>query len=110
MYHRARSGKFRDYLEFYSQDNDTSSDPWNEAGGRTKVFDARAQCLVKRGDQNEQYGTVLTDEVVTALMWLDERVENDQVVVWKEVEYEVVHIRPDPGEKSMIVTMRSISK
>ena len=66
--------------------------------------------MVRRGEQNEQYGTVVTDEVVTALMWLNEQAMNDQVVVWNGKEYRVIHVRPDSGYKSMIVTMRLISK
>lgn len=110
MFHNIRSGQMRDFVEFYEQDNDTSSDPWNEPVGRTKVFDARADCMVRRGDQNSSYGTEVTSEIVTMLMWLDERAENDQVVVWNGKEYTVIHVKPDSGDKSMIVTVRLISK
>lgn len=110
MYHKIRSGNLRDYVQFYDLSNETDSDPWNDPSGRTLSFDARADCMVRSGEQNEAYGTSVTSEIITALMWLDERAKNDQVVAWKDKEYEVIHIKPDSGNKSMIVTMRLISK
>lgn len=111
MYHKGiRSGSMRDHVKFYEPDNDTSTDIWNDPSGRTLVFEARANCMTRSGEQNEAYGTSVTSEVITALMWLDERAKNDQVVVWKDKEYEVIHVKPDSGNKSMIVTIRLISK
>lgn len=110
MYHKIRSGNLRDVVQFYEPDNNTDTDSWNEPQGNTLVFEARADCLVKQGDQNQLYGTDVTSEIVTALMWQDDRAKNDQVVVWNNKQYEVIHVRPDSGDKSMIVTIRLISK
>lgn len=68
------------------------------------LFDARAEVLVQSGAALQRYGTEITSQVITVLMWYDERAENDMFIVWEGLTYRIKHIKPDGTQKGMIIT------
>lgn len=81
-----------------------------EQVGETLVFEARAEVQVKSGNQLADFGTVLTSEVITVMMYYDDRALNNQTLKWDSKDYEVKHIRKDTVEQSMIITAERIAK
>lgn len=96
------AGRLRHFVEFLVTPNgsDVNGDPLPP----TTVFSARAEVQVKSGNQLVDYGTALTSEVITVLMWYDPRATNDQILKWNNIDYQIQHIRPDAELKEMIVT------
>lgn len=83
---------------------------YGEQIGETLVFEARAEVQVKRGNQLVDYGTVLTSEVITVLMYFDSRAANNQILQWNNGKYEVKHVAPDTEEHGMIITAERVAK
>lgn len=102
------SGELRDYVQFMIDSDEP--DEWGDPQGSTMVFDARANVQVKSGRQNADYGTVVTQEVITVKMYYDSRAANDQNILWEGKEYEVQHVQPDVRKRAMIVTAESIKR
>lgn len=102
------SGRMRHYVEFILESNDT--DDWGDPVDSTVVFDTRADVQIKSGQQNADYGTVLTQEIITVLCRYDNRAGNDQKVRWNGKEYEVQHVQPDDRYHGMIVTAESVKR
>lgn len=106
---KIRSGRLRHYVEIYRSGG---LNEYNEPDPSLNVlvFSARANVQIKRGNQLQAYGTVLTDEIITSLMYYDGRAQNDHYLVWDGKEYEIQHIAPDELCQSMIITAKVISK
>lgn len=96
------AGRLRHFVEFWEGAGGT--DDYGDPLPSVKVFDARAEVQVKSGAQLSDYGTTLTSEVITVLMWYDLRAKNSQTLKWNNVDYQVQHIRPDDLSKEMVVT------
>ena len=95
-------GRLRHQVTFYSKNELT--DEWGEQQGDITVKTARAEVRVIGGGENASYGTVLTSQVITILMYYDYAIMNDMIVAWGGSKYDIKHIRPDETKRSMIVT------
>lgn len=83
--------------------NELTND-WGEQQGDITVKSARADVKVTSGGESAQYGTVLTSQVITIMMYYDYAITNDMIVAWDGAKYDIKHIRPDESKRSMIVT------
>ncbi len=108
MYHNINAGRLRHYVELYLPNEDT--DDYGQVVDKTLVFDARAEVKTVSGNKVQDYGTTTTSTIITVMMWYDERAENNQVLVFNGVEYQVNHVKPDEYLKSMILTCEVIKK
>lgn len=106
--YKIRSGRLRHIVSIYTPGSGTNE--YGEPVGDVLLFEARAEVQIKTGGQLTNYGTVLTSEIVTALMYYDERANNNQVMVWNEKRYEIKHISRDTTNHSMIITAEIIDK
>lgn len=104
---KINASRLRHYVEFVTTGG---LNDYGEPEGEVQVFDARAEVQVKSGRQLAEFGTVLTSEVITVLMYYDDRANNDQFIVWDSKKYEVKHIAQDTVEQSMIVTAERVAK
>ncbi|AUR81356.1 head-tail adaptor [Vibrio phage 1.072.O._10N.286.48.A12] len=102
MQHKITAGQLTEYVVIKEGFN--VPDENGEIGGERKVFDARADVLVRSGGELAQYGTVVTSEVITALMWYDKRAKNSMYIEWDGKVYRIEHVRPDSQKRSMIIT------
>lgn len=102
MQHKITAGQLNHYVKVVREN--TEPDENGEAVGYVKVIDARADVLVRSGQELAAYGTVVTSEVITVLMWFDERVKNSMFIEWEGNVYRIQHVRPDSTRTSMIVT------
>ena len=103
-----RAGRMRHYVEFMVESTDT--DDWGDPIGFVPVFDARANVQVTSGQQNSDYGSVVTSEIITVLCRYDDRAQNNQTIRWNGKDYEVQHVRPDERMKDMIITAESVKR
>ncbi len=108
MYHSFNAGRLREYVAFYTPN--TEPDEFGQVSDRVLVWDARAEVRTVSGGSMQDYGTTLTSTIITCLMWYNESIANDQIMLWDGVEYAVQHYRPDDARKSMIVTCEVVSK
>ena len=108
MYHNINAGRLRQYVELFVKSNET--DEYGQPIGSVLVFDARAEVKTVSGSKIQDYGTTTTSTIITVLMWFDDRAEDEQVLVYNGVEYEVNHVKPDELFKSMILTCEVIKK
>lgn len=104
---RINSSRLRHYVEFVTMGG---LNDYGEPEGEVLIFDARADVQVKSGRQLAEFGTVLTSEIITVLMYYDGRATNDLHVKWNGGKYEIKHVAPDTVEQSMIVTAERVSK
>lgn len=104
---RINASRLRHYVELVTADG---LNDYGEPEGETLVFDARAEVQVKSGRQLAEFGTVLTSEIITVLMYYDGRAANDLHIKWNGSKYEIKHIAPDTVEQSMIVTAERVGK
>lgn len=79
---------------------------------RTVLFQAWADLQVKSGSELVQLGETMTSEVITALMYYDNRAINSG---WLRVaddltEYKIQHVRPGQTKQAMIITAKVESK
>ncbi|CAH9015423.1 head-tail adaptor [Vibrio phage 393E50-1] len=102
MQHKITAGQLNDYVIIKEGFN--MPDENGEIGGERKVFDARADVLVRSGGELVQYGSTVTSEVITVLMWYDNRAKNSMYIEWEGKVYRIEHIRPDSRKTSMIIT------
>lgn len=103
--YNSHSGRFRHYIEVkrldpLATDDYTGEEVYND------VMTARADVEVKSGRQLQDFGTALTETVITVLMRYDDRMTNDCSIFWKDKVYEVQHIAPDERERDMLVTAK----
>ena len=91
-------------LQHYVQVFDKTEDGFDHTEIYTLVFDARAECLVRSGNEAASFSTTVTSTVITVLMWFDSRMNNTQVLDWNGVKYAILHIKPDVNKQSMIAT------
>lgn len=63
---------------------------------------------VKNGTQLAQMGETMTTEMVTCLMYFDDRVKNSGWLrdLQSDIDYEIQHVRPSRKHQSMIVTAK----
>jgi hypothetical protein len=108
MYHSINAGRLRQYVELFVPSNET--DEYGQILGKTRVFEARAEVRTVSGNKVQDYGTIATGTVITVLMWYNAKVNSNQTLVHKAVEYSVDHINPDDLYKSMILTCSVIKK
>lgn len=104
---KIRAGRLRHVVGLYVSGG---LNDYGEQIGETLVFEARAEVQVKRGNQLVDYGTVLTSEVITVLMYFDSRAANNQILQWNNGNYEVKHVAPDTEEHGMIITAERVAK
>ncbi len=96
------AGRLRHQVTFYMKNELT--DEWGEQQGDILIKSARADVQVTSGGESAQYGTVLTSQVITIMLYYDYAITNDMVVAWDGAKYDIKHIRPDETKRSMIVT------
>lgn len=106
---RIRSGRLRHYVEIYSNGGQNDYGEYDPTL-RSLVFDARANVKVKSGSQMQDFGSELTNEIITVLMYHDTRAGNDMFLIWNDKEYNISHIKPDEDEQSMIITAERVGK
>jgi hypothetical protein len=108
MYHSINAGRLRDLVELFVPNTDT--DIYGQVTGKTLVFDSYAEVKTVSGNKILDYGTSMTSTIITVLMWFDERADNNQILLFNGVQYQVNHIKPDELCKSMILTCEVIKK
>ncbi len=96
------AGRLRHQVTFFMKN--TMTDEWGELQGDVTVKSARADVKVTSGGESSQYGTVLTSQVITIMLYYDAEIDNDMSVEWDGRTYDIKHIRPDETKRSMIVT------
>lgn len=104
---KINSGRLRHYVEFITTDG---LNEYGEPEGDVFVFDVRAEVQVKSGRQLAEFGTVLTSEIITILMYHDSRATNNLYVKWGGDKYEVKHVAKDTIDQSMIITAEKVVK
>lgn len=108
MYHNINAGRLRQYVEI--QELSTDTDDYGQPLGYETVLDARAEVQVKSGKQMQDYGTSITNTVITVLMWYNDSVSNNQALLFNDVRYTIQHVKPDELFKSMILTCEVMKK
>lgn len=99
------AGSLRHVIDWYQQVS--GSDDYGNPIGLVKVYDTiMANVRVTSGNQNENFGAILTDEVITVLTWYDPRIDNGMFVRWNGIDYEIQHIKPDELMRGMVVTAK----
>jgi head-tail adaptor len=111
MAYNIRAGRLRDQLRFYLNTNDTD-DYGEPVQSMEYVAERRGEVQVKSGRQLEQYGTVLTEQICTVLMWYDPNIRNNMTMDWvnDSGRYNIEHIQPDNMKREMVVTVKLESK
>lgn len=104
---KVNSSRLRHYVEFVTTGG---LNDYGEPQGEVVVFDCRAEVQVKSGRQLADFGTVLTSEIITVLMYYDDRATNDLFLLWDGKKYEVKHVAQDTVEQSMVVTAERVAK
>lgn len=108
MYHSLNAGRLRHYVEL--ERLSTETDDYGQPIGYESVFDAWAEVKSASGSQIVDYGTTMTNSMVTVLMYYDDRATNDMNLVFEGVNYSVEHVKPDELRKSMILTCKVTKK
>jgi head-tail adaptor len=103
-------GRLRNPVELLTQP--TGSDDDGQPLPRTVLLQAWADVDVKNGAQLTQMGEEMTSEVITALMYYDERVTNSGWIKdgLSGIVYQIQHVRPGPNRQAMIVTAQVETK
>lgn len=99
------SGRLRDYVRILKDSG--LKNKYHEPEPPVFLFDARADVLVRSGNEAASYGVAVTSEIITVLMWFDARAENNMYVEWEDRVYQVQHIKPDSTRKGMIITAKT---
>lgn len=97
------AGMLRHYIEVI-ESSDDFDDNGERVEGYIQVFDARANVRTVRGVESTENGAVVNSTIITALMWYDARISEEQFIKWNNTVYRVKHINPDIEFKSMIIT------
>lgn len=99
-------GRLRNPVEFMYQP--PGSDDYGQPLPLQVLFPAWADVDVKNGSQLVQLGETMTTELITCLMYFDERATNSGWIKdgLTNVVYEVQHIKPGPMRQAMIVTAK----
>lgn len=84
------------------------SDDYGQPNPLTVDFQAWADIDVKNGSQLVQMGETLTTELITCLMYYDDRINNSKWIkdVTADIIYEIQHVRRSKRHQSMIVTAK----
>lgn len=100
------SSRLSDPVELYSRPNET--DEYGQPVPLQLDFLAYADLQVKSGSQVVEMGETLTVEMVTCLMYYDERIQNSKWIkdVVNDVTYEIQHVRRSKRNQYMIVTAK----
>lgn len=104
MRHNISSGRLRHYLRFYEIDTTSTDKHGDPTNAPVMTFDARANVAVDSGKQVDAGGNAYTEQLVTSLMWYDDRVTSSSHFEWNGRGYEVINIQPSEDIRSMIVT------
>lgn len=104
MYLNIDSGRMRHHVSLIEAGG--GSDDYGDPLPSVLVFEAYAEVQVKSGNQLVDYGTALTSEIITVLMWYDPRAKNSQKLVWEGITYDIQHIKPDTQRRGMIITCK----
>ena len=97
------SGRLRDKITIQSQP-ELTDDYGEEVETYNKVFSAKCDFKIMSATELLQAGLALSEEYVTILMRLDNRLKYDHLILHKNNRYEVASIRPTNHDKEMIVT------
>jgi head-tail adaptor len=95
-------GRLTDVINIKTTSDDT--DDYGNPLPPVTLFKTRGEVDVKSGDELTGYGSSLTSEIISVLMYQDSRIMNDMILGWLERDYDVKHIKPIRHERSMIVT------
>lgn len=84
------------------------SDEYGQPKPLEEAFSAYADMDVKNGSQLAQLGEDMTTELITCLMYYDERATSSMWLrdLQSGIDYQVQHIRPSRRHQSMIVTAK----
>lgn len=101
------AGRMVNPVELLSRQS--GSDDYGQPNPLTVDFQAWADIDVKNGSQLVQMGETLTTELITCLMYYDDRVENSKWIrdVTADITYEIQHVRRSKRHQSMIITAKS---
>ena len=97
------STRLNEYVKILADGNGTD-DYGQPIPDDVLVFDARANVDVKPGNKLVEYGTTLTNDIISCLMYFDERIRSAHKLDWNGRIYNIDHIQPDEFRKGMIVT------
>lgn len=100
------AGRLVNPVELYSRSDGT--DDYGQPLPLTLDFQAWADIDVKNGSQLVQMGETLTTELITCLMYYDDRIENSKWIkdVNADITYEIQHVRRSKRHQSMIITAK----
>lgn len=100
------AGRMSNPVAFLTQPS--GSDDYGQPLPRTVLFEAYADIDVKNGTQLAQMGEQLTTELITCLMYFDERAVNSGWLrdLQTGIDYEIQHIRPSRRRQSMVITAK----
>lgn len=99
------AGVMRHVIEWYKRPQ--GSDDYGQPKAPVSAFPpVMADVRFTSGTQQVDIGAELTDEMITILTWYDNRIDNSYHVMFDTTLYEVMHIKPDPLRKGMIVTAK----
>ena len=103
------SGRLRHVVEFMARlpGSDDNGDP-NPLTANGEP--ARADVQIKSGSQLTNVGEQLTTEMITCLMWFDNRAKNSGWIRWEGINYEIQHVMPDEKKKAMMITAKVETK
>lgn len=79
-----------------------------EVGGFTQIFDFRCNALFKSGAQNSDFGVIINETIITVMTWYDERLQDQHILRWNGLDYEVQNIAPDEELRGMLITAKRI--
>lgn len=101
------AGRLVNPVELYSRGDGT--DDYGQPLPLTLDFQAWADIDVKNGSQLVQMGETLTTELVTCLMYYDDRIKNSKWIkdVNADITYEIQHVRRSKRHQSMIITAKA---
>ena len=96
-------GRLVDVLQIKTSSDDT--DDYGDPLPPHIIYpNKRGEVEVRSGDELIKYGSSVTSELITVLMYLDTRITSDMIMEWDGLDYIITHIRPIRHERSMIVT------
>jgi hypothetical protein len=100
------ASRLRGPVEFLAQPS--GSDEFGLPLPPEVLFQSWADVDVKNGSQLIQMGETLTSEVITCLMYYDDRVNNAGWIrdVLSGLVYKIQHVRPGRTRQAMIVTAK----
>ena len=104
MAYNVTAGRLRHSIGICKQSDELDHN--GQPTGFTVPKKGYAEVLTRSGGENAKYGAVVSDTVITALMWENSIVDHDSFVLFKGEYYSVLNISPDESGKGMVVTAK----